>query len=72
MNVMDYLTISKYINECPNCGSGMLGEGYGSLKAEDSTIERTCECGFNFKYDVSDGVKPKQVKKAIDYALSEI
>lgn len=72
MNVVDYLNVSKHINSCPNCGSDLLGEGYGTLRVEDSTIERTCECGFKFNYDVANGIKPKQIKQAIDEALSEV
>ena len=70
MHGIDYLDISKYVNECPNCGSAELGEGFGTLGMKDSIIERTCECGFNFKYDVAAGVRPKQVKQAVDEALS--
>ena len=71
MHINDYLTVSKYVNDGPNCGSAELGEGFGALTVKDSIFERTCECGFNFKYDTDAGVKPKQIKQAIDEALSE-
>ncbi len=71
MDVRDYLNVSKHINDCPNCGSDDVREGKGSIGVTNSTIERTCECGFNFKFDVDAGVKPKQIKQAIDEALSE-
>lgn len=71
MDVRDYLTVSKYVNDCPNCGSAEVGEGFGTISANESIFERTCECGFKFKYDVNAGVKQKQIKQAIDEALSE-
>lgn len=71
MHINDYLTVSKYVNDCPNCGSAEVGEGFGTIGVNGSIFERTCECGFNFKYDVDAGVKPKQIKQVIDEALSE-
>lgn len=71
MHVFDYVKMSKYLNSCPNCGSDLLGNGHGTLNVDGSIFKRTCECGFNFKYDVDAGVRPKQIKQAIDEALSK-
>lgn len=71
MDIRDYLAVSKRINDCPNCGSSDIGEGKGSVGVLNSMIERTCKCGFKFKYDVDQGTKPKQIRQAIDEALSE-
>lgn len=70
MHINDYLTVSNYVNDCPNCGSAEVGEMFGTLSVNESIIERSCECGFAFNYDVDAGVRPKQIKQAIDDALS--
>ena len=72
MHINDYLKVSQHVNNCPNCGSDLLGDGFGALHVDGSIFKRTCECGFKFEYDVDAGVKPKQIKQAIDEALSEV
>ncbi|MFY0516599.1 DUF3797 domain-containing protein [Lysinibacillus sp. UGB7] len=71
MDARDYVAVAKFINDCPNCGSSNVREGEGLIGMLDPFIKRTCKCGFNFKYDVDQGTKPKQIRQAIDQALSE-
>ncbi|WP_088363342.1 DUF3797 domain-containing protein [Bacillus cereus] len=69
MNSMDYLRISPLINDCPNCGNQIVGNGEGTLEVDDNVISRTCKCGFNFKYDVNTGVIKKKIKQVINEAI---
>lgn len=69
MNAMDFLRISPFINDCPNCGNEYIGNGQGTLNVDDNIVERTCKCGFNFKYDVANGTSKAKIKKAIDEVL---
>jgi hypothetical protein len=71
MNAMDYLRVAPFINDCPNCGNGNVGNGQGTLEI-DKTIKRTCKCGFKFEYDVSNGTTKTKIKKAIDEALKKM
>lgn len=71
MDGRDYLAVAKFINDCPNCGSNNVREGEGTIGMLDPIIERTCKCGFKFTYDVGQGVEPKQVRLAVEQALSK-
>jgi len=70
MDVRDFLIISRLINDCPNCGSDLIGDGEGSLEVKNNIIQRTCKCGFKFEYDSSNGANRKIIKKAISDALT--
>lgn len=72
MNVMIYLEIAPMINDCPNCGNGLVGNGEGTLKIDDDIVERTCKCGFSFTYDTTKGTSKKQIKEAIKEALESL
>ena len=72
MNVMDYLRVAPLINDCPNCKNGIVGNGEGTLIVDENIVERTCKCGFNFKYDVNNGTGKAKVKKAIDEVLNKM
>jgi len=72
MNAVDFLNISRFINDCPNCGHDRVGNGEGTLSVDDSIINRTCKCGFRFEYDVDSGLSKKNIQQAIDEALSEM
>ena len=72
MNAMDYLRIAPFINDCPNCGSDIINNGKGSLSVDTLIVKRTCACGFNFEYDVTNGTTKKKIKDAINIALAEI
>lgn len=71
MNAMDFLRISPFINDCPSCGNEFVGNGEGTLNVDDNIVERTCKCGFAFKYDVNNGTTKEKIKKAIDEALKQ-
>lgn len=72
MNVMIYLAVAPMINDCPNCGNSLVGNGEGTLKIDDDIVERTCKCGFDFTYDVTKGTSKKQIKEAIKEALDSL
>lgn len=72
MNINDYLRITPFINDCPNCGNGLVGNGEGTLKVDDNIVERTCKCGFKFEYDVNKGTSKNQIKQAIEEALKQM
>lgn len=69
MNAMDYLRVAPLINDCPNCGSDNVDDGQGSIGVDGNIVRRTCECGFNFVYDVNNGTTKAKIKKAIAEAL---
>lgn len=72
MNAMDFLRISPLINDCPNCGNQFVGNGQGTLEVDENIVKRTCKCGFNFEYDVNNGVSKKKIKQVIDEALNKL
>lgn len=72
MNVVNYLRIAPFINDCPSCSNQMLGNGEGTLNVNNNIIKRTCKCGFNFEYDVKNGTSKTKVKKAIDESLKSM
>lgn len=72
MDVLDYLKISRHINDCPNCGNQYIGNGQGTLKVDENLIERTCKCGFEFEYDVTNGVNKKKIKQEIEKSLGQL
>lgn len=72
MNAVDYLRVAPFINDCPNCGNGLLGNGEGTLNLNENIIERTCKCKFEFKYDVNKGTSKKKIKQAINEALTRM
>lgn len=69
---MYFLRIAPFINDCPNCGNQMVGNGEGALNVDDNMVKRTCKCGFNFEYDVKNGTSKTKVKKAIDESLKSM
>lgn len=72
MNAMDYLRIAPFVNDCPNCGSDLLGNGQGTYELKDNTIKRSCKCGFKFEYDSRNGTTKTKIKQAIDKALEQM
>lgn len=72
MNAMLFVQVSPLINDCPNCGNDLIGNGEGTLEVDDSLIKRTCNCGFNFKYDVNKGTSKKKIKQAIEESLNKL
>lgn len=72
MNVMTYLEVAPFINDCPKCRSQYIGNGQGSLEVDNNIIKRTCKCGFNFIYDVKNGTSKSKILTAISEALGEI
>ncbi|MDA7028626.1 DUF3797 domain-containing protein [Bacillus sp. CLL-7-23] len=69
---MDYLRVAPLINDCPNCKNEEIGNGEGTLNIDDNTVQRTCKCGFNFKYDVNNGTDKTKIKNSIDEALKNM
>lgn len=72
MIVTDYLRVAPFINDCPNCKNGLVGNGQGALNLSDNIIKRSCRCGFRFAFDVSKGTTKKLIKEAIEQALHEM
>jgi transcription elongation factor Elf1 len=72
MNAFDFLRIAPFINDCPNCGSEYVGNGQGTLTVNNNIVERTCKCGFNFKYDIANGTTKTKIKNAIDEVLKDM
>jgi len=72
MNAMYFLRISPLINDCPNCSNQFVGNGEGTLEVDENIVKRTCKCGFNFEYDVNNGVSKKKIKQVIVEALNKL
>lgn len=72
MNVMDYLRVAPFINDCPSCKNNVVGNGEGTLNVDDNIVKRTCKCGFIFEYDVNNGTSKTKIKKAIDESLKNM
>jgi len=53
MDIRNYLKLSKKYNNCPDCGSDLLGEGLGKLELKNDIFTRSCECGFHIEVDVN-------------------
>lgn len=70
MNALDFLKVSKLLNDCPNCSNHLIGNGQGTLEVEDDLIKRTCKCGFQVELNIRDGVNEKKIKLEIDKVLS--
>lgn len=68
----DYLRIAPFINDCPNCGSGQLGENEGALEVKNNLMMRTCKCGFDFTYDADNGTTRAKIKKAVTQAVDKV
>lgn len=66
---MDFLRLSPFISDCPNCGNEFIGNGQGALNVDENMVRRTCKCGFVFEYDVNNGTSKERIKKAIDETL---
>lgn len=64
MNAMDVLIAAPHITSCLNCGSDKVGGGSGTLIVEDTFIERTCKCGYRFRYNIADGITDEKLKTA--------
>lgn len=70
---VDFLKVSRLVNDCPNCGNQYIGNGQESvLEVSDNIIKRFCKCGFKFKYDVNQGTSKKKLKQAIDNSLVQV
>lgn len=72
MNVIDFLRVSTFISDCPNCKNGMVGNGQGTINVNNNVVKRTCMCGFNFKYNVTNGTSKTKIEKAIGEALKQM
>ncbi|WCK57529.1 DUF3797 domain-containing protein (plasmid) [Aneurinibacillus sp. Ricciae_BoGa-3] len=72
MNGTDFLIISPFINDCPNCGNKLVGNGEGMLEVENNMVKRSCKCGFKFEYDVNNGTSKKKIMHAIGEALKQM
>ncbi|WP_255233842.1 DUF3797 domain-containing protein [Bacillus altitudinis] len=72
MNALDFLKISKLINDCPNCSNHLIGNGQGTLEVANDLIKRTCKCGFGIELSTQDGVDEKEIKFEIDKVLSKM
>lgn len=73
MDARDYLRIAPFLNDCPQCGSDKIGEEQGTMEVKEGRfIERTCQCGFQLTYDVTNGTTKKKIKEAVDQALKQI
>ncbi|MCY7500218.1 DUF3797 domain-containing protein [Bacillus pumilus] len=70
MNALDFLKVSKLINDCPNCSNHLIGNGEGTLEVEEDSFKRTCKCGFSIELNTQDGFNKKKIKLEIDKVLS--
>ncbi|RDW17619.1 hypothetical protein CWR48_13975 [Oceanobacillus arenosus] len=77
MNAMDFLKISPFLNDCPNCGydnvgtNDKTGEYHGTLDVDDNLYNRKCRCGFAVTIDANEGTSKKIIKSKIDIALED-
>lgn len=71
MRLVDYLRVAELINDCPRCGSQFVGNGKGTLNVGDSSLGRTCECGFELQYEYEGELNDEDLKTAINEALVE-
>lgn len=75
MDVMDYLRITPFLNNCPHCGHGQVGtndstgEFHGALLIEDNLFTRKCKCGFKITIDSNESTSKKDVKVKINDEL---
>jgi len=51
MDIDKLLEIMARYEECPVCGSTIIGDGQGGIVVEDKTYTRTCKCGFKITVD---------------------
>lgn len=78
MDVMDYLKIAPFLNNCPNCGYGSVGtnestgEFHGALDVNENLFTRKCRCGFEVTVDSNKGTTKKKIKTQIDTALEKL
>ena len=46
MNEMLAMQLGRKYEICPQCGSGRIGNGEGTVNVEGPTFIRTCKCGW--------------------------
>lgn len=66
---INFLRISRFLNECPKCKNPYVGKHYGSLIIDGYYITRNCRCGYKFKYDMREGKTTKEIQQAVKRSL---
>lgn len=52
MKALKAVELLRKFNNCPECGSGKVGNGEGKVQIHENTFIRSCKCGWEIEVRV--------------------
>lgn len=51
------IDLTKLVQKCPKCKSEKLDGDHGSLEISETLIKRTCACGYEITFNITETQK---------------